>query len=196
MSHIVHGIFIERLQFHGSRFVCRIAGPFFGCHEILYIFFPEQSIVLSLTVDTCQFQGTYATASQFAELLKPGAQFVQQLLVGTSGFQLCRNLFDFLEFRFKCIGGIVVPVGHTERTGFPRFVSPVSVLCITRVDGKRTVSLSGLRHQFGKPSFPTVHGIVVGKVPGIVGYSVQCQFRSLSVLHRVAHYTAYLVGSQ
>ena len=96
-THIIHDVVIERLQLHRARFMCLVGGTSFRRHEVLHILVPEFGIVLAFAVDAAQFDGTFATCTQFVELIQPRLQFFQQFCVGASLFDGSRCFLYAVE---------------------------------------------------------------------------------------------------
>ena len=63
MRHIVHGIFIERLQFQCTRFMSFVVLTVFFAHQVLYVLAPEIGITLSATENLTEFNSVLSSGS-------------------------------------------------------------------------------------------------------------------------------------
>ncbi|CUQ58237.1 Uncharacterised protein [Segatella copri] len=62
--------------------------------------------------------------------------------------------------------------------------------------GEGAISLVCLWSKIYQTTLPVVERIIVGDIPGIIGYTIESQLGSLSMLHRVAHETAEILVGQ
>ena len=100
----------------------------FGCHDVSHVGGPECGIVAFLKC-LYKIEGRGSACTEFAKLHEPGAEFIEQLLVGDllHAFRYGLHVGKLAGEGFKLLGGIVI-VGESH--SLPRFVAAVAGFCI------------------------------------------------------------------
>ena len=164
-----------------------VSGACLLCHAVSHESVPE---VLCVAVAEClhQFQCTLATLAEQFKLLKPRLQFLHQKLVFAVALHCALCLLHAVELAIEVVVSLLREVCKAEGVCLPRLGTAISRLCVARVDGEGAVSLVSLRGEVNQTALPVVDSIVVGYVPVVVSHTVECELRSLAVLHRVRQY--------
>ena len=172
-----------------------VGGAVFGTHGVGHVAFPESGVVAGL-IELEQLQCAAAALSQFAEFFQPRAQLGEQQLVLAVALHHLWYAGNLVKLAFQRVVLCLGVVANAECVGLPRLDTAVAGLCVARVDGEGTVSVGCLGGEFHQTTLPVVDGVVVGNVPVVVGHTIESQFRSLAVLHRVAEHTAEVLVGQ